>query len=200
MTGGDTIEKPRTGGPDTGLGGAWRVIVLNDDHNTFQGVAFALSSVVPGVSYDAGMRLANRIHNSGGAIVWSGLREQAELYWEQGEAADSSRVYKKIIAENLPFERRVVSREEALALFRSRGETCSVGSRRSAAFCSRMAARWEARWWTRARPRSSSSAARMLASICSFAGGRVNSTWTRRSTGPSGYFASRVTTPPRSAI
>jgi ATP-dependent Clp protease adaptor protein ClpS len=29
------------------------------------------------------MRLADRIHNSGQAVVWSGLREQAELYWEQ---------------------------------------------------------------------------------------------------------------------
>lgn len=59
------------------------MIVRNDDHNTFQGVAFALSSVIPGVSYDDGMSLANRIHNSGQALVWSGLREQAELYWEQ---------------------------------------------------------------------------------------------------------------------
>ena len=49
-------------GTGTGLGDPWRVIVLNDSHNTFQGVAFALSSVVPGVSYDDGMRLANRIH------------------------------------------------------------------------------------------------------------------------------------------
>ena len=35
----ETIEKPRTGGPGSGLGGDWRVIVLNDDHNTFDGVA-----------------------------------------------------------------------------------------------------------------------------------------------------------------
>jgi ATP-dependent Clp protease adaptor protein ClpS len=62
------------------------VIVLNDDHNTFQGVAFALSSVIPGVSYDRGMKLANRIHNTGQAIVWSGHREAAELYW--GQLAD----------------------------------------------------------------------------------------------------------------
>ena len=26
-----TIERPRIGGPGSGLGGAWRVIVLNDD-------------------------------------------------------------------------------------------------------------------------------------------------------------------------
>jgi ATP-dependent Clp protease adaptor protein ClpS len=61
------------------------VIVRNDDHNTFQGVAFALSSVLPGVGYDQGMALANRIHSTGRAIVWSGHKEQAELYWAQLE-------------------------------------------------------------------------------------------------------------------
>ena len=65
------------------LGRPWHVIVLNDDHNTFQGVAAALSAVLPGISYEHGMRLANRIHHTGQAIVWSGLREQAELYWEE---------------------------------------------------------------------------------------------------------------------
>jgi ATP-dependent Clp protease adaptor protein ClpS len=80
-----TVEKPRVGGPDTGLGGTWRVIVLNDDHNTFEGVASALSTVLPGVSYDQGMSMANRIHNTGQAIVWSGQREPAEHYWEQLE-------------------------------------------------------------------------------------------------------------------
>ncbi len=70
-------------GDRSGMGNASRVIVLNDDHNTFEGVAFALSSVLPGVDYDGGMKLANRIHTSGQAIVWSGERETAELYWEQ---------------------------------------------------------------------------------------------------------------------
>ena len=70
-------------GTGTGLDAPWNVIVLNDDHNTFQGVAFALSTVIPGVDYDRGMALANRIHDTGQAIVWSGHREQAELYWEQ---------------------------------------------------------------------------------------------------------------------
>ena len=59
------------------------MIVLNDNHNTFQGVAFALSAVLPGLSYDQGMRFADRIHETGQAIVWSGHQEQAELYWEQ---------------------------------------------------------------------------------------------------------------------
>ena len=79
----ETIELPRTGGPDTGLDETWRVIVLNDNHNTFEGVATALSRVLPGVSYDQGMAMANTIHNTGRAIVWSGAREPAELYWEQ---------------------------------------------------------------------------------------------------------------------
>jgi ATP-dependent Clp protease adaptor protein ClpS len=78
-----TIELPKTRDPGSGLGGDWRVIVLNDDHNTFDGVARALSEILPGVSYDQGMSMANKIHNSGQAIVWSGAREPAELYWEQ---------------------------------------------------------------------------------------------------------------------
>ena len=68
-------------GSGTGLGRPWNVIVLNDNHNTFEGVAAALSRVLPGVSYDQGMKLADRIHASGRAIVWSGHREAAELYW-----------------------------------------------------------------------------------------------------------------------
>jgi ATP-dependent Clp protease adaptor protein ClpS len=75
-----TRRRPRAGG-DEGLGEAWRVIVLNDNHNTFDGVAFALASVLPGVGFDQGLALANRIHNTGQAVVWSGHREAAELYW-----------------------------------------------------------------------------------------------------------------------
>ena len=69
-------------GTGTGLGAPWNVIVLNDNHNTFEGVAFALSSTLPAVSYDDGMAMANTIHSKGQAIVWTGAREPAELYWE----------------------------------------------------------------------------------------------------------------------
>ena len=79
----ETVERPRTAGPDDALGGAWRVIVLNDNHNTFDGVAAALSRIVPGVSLEQGYRIADQIHNTGQAIVWAGPREVAELYWEQ---------------------------------------------------------------------------------------------------------------------
>jgi ATP-dependent Clp protease adaptor protein ClpS len=80
---GQTVELPRTAGPDDTLGGPWRVIVLNDNHNTFDGVAQALSRVLPGVTLDQGYAIADKIHNTGQAIVWSGPKETAELYWEQ---------------------------------------------------------------------------------------------------------------------
>jgi ATP-dependent Clp protease adaptor protein ClpS len=79
----EVVERPRTGEPGSGLGGAWRVIVLNDDHNTFDGVASALARIIPGVSLDQGYAIADKIHNTGQAIVWSGQKEPAEFYWEQ---------------------------------------------------------------------------------------------------------------------
>ena len=53
------IEKPRIGGPGSGLGGNWRVIVLNDDHNTFEGVAAALAARASRRELDQGMRWPN---------------------------------------------------------------------------------------------------------------------------------------------
>jgi len=82
-----TIEKPRQAGPGSGLGGEWRVIVRNDNHNTFDHVARTLAGVLPGVSLDQGHSLAEKIHSTGQAIVWSGARELAEHYWQQLESA-----------------------------------------------------------------------------------------------------------------
>jgi ATP-dependent Clp protease adaptor protein ClpS len=59
------------------------VIVLNDNHNTFDHVAKTLARVIPGVSVDRGYAIADQIHNKGRAVVWIGDREAAELYWEQ---------------------------------------------------------------------------------------------------------------------
>jgi ATP-dependent Clp protease adaptor protein ClpS len=70
-------------GTGTGLGSPWNVVVLNDNHNTFEGVAYALSSTLPDVTYERGMSFANEIHTRGRALVWSGHKEAAELYWEQ---------------------------------------------------------------------------------------------------------------------
>jgi ATP-dependent Clp protease adaptor protein ClpS len=81
-----TIERPRVqglGGGGNGLGGHWRVIVRNDDHNTFEHVAHTLARYIPGVTLDTGFAYADQIHTSGQAIVWTGQQEPAELYWEQ---------------------------------------------------------------------------------------------------------------------
>ena len=79
----ETLTRP----PDTGsaFGRPWHVIVLNDNHNTFEGVAFALASTIPGIDYDKGMALATKIDSTGQAIVWSGAQELAELYHSQLE-------------------------------------------------------------------------------------------------------------------
>ena len=80
---GQTVELPRTGGPGSGLGGAWKVIVCNDDHNTFDHVARTLARFIPGVNVERGHQIANVIHSAGQALVFSGELEPAELYWEQ---------------------------------------------------------------------------------------------------------------------
>jgi ATP-dependent Clp protease adaptor protein ClpS len=83
----ETIELPRTDEPGTGTGGEWRVIVRNDNHNTFDHVAQTLSRVLPGVTLEQGHQIADQIHHGGQAIVWTGAREPAEHYWEQLEGA-----------------------------------------------------------------------------------------------------------------
>jgi ATP-dependent Clp protease adaptor protein ClpS len=78
-----TVEIPRIGTPGGGLGGPWRVIVRNDNHNTFEHVAHTLARYIPGVTLDRGHAFANVIHTSGRAVVYAGHQEAAEHYWEQ---------------------------------------------------------------------------------------------------------------------
>ena len=78
-------ERDTAGGG--GYGESTHVIVLNDDHNTFQHVASTLARHIPGVDYARGMRFATEIHTKGQARVWSGHRELAELYWDQLDGA-----------------------------------------------------------------------------------------------------------------
>ncbi len=85
---GQTVEQlPRVSHGGTGTGGLWRVVVLNDNHNTFDHVAESLARVLPEVSLAEGYRFAHRIHNTGQAIVWGGPREEAEGYWKQLDSA-----------------------------------------------------------------------------------------------------------------
>ena len=60
-----------------------RVIVLDDDVNTFQHVVDCLRRIIPGVSEEKAWDLAHRIDGQGSAEVWCGPLEQAELYHQQ---------------------------------------------------------------------------------------------------------------------
>ena len=82
-----TAQLPRLREPGGRLGGHWRVVVLNDDHNTFDHVAESLARIVPGLTLADGYRFADQIHHSGRAMVWSGAREEAEGYWQQLDGA-----------------------------------------------------------------------------------------------------------------
>jgi ATP-dependent Clp protease adaptor protein ClpS len=83
----DVQRRPRGPADETGNDEPAHIIVLNDDHNTFEYVARTLAAVLPGVDYERGMAFANRIHTEGRARVWSGHRELAELYWDQLRSA-----------------------------------------------------------------------------------------------------------------
>jgi ATP-dependent Clp protease adaptor protein ClpS len=63
------------------------VIVCNDDHNTFDHVARTLARFIPGITLKRGHEIAGVIHHSGKAVVYSGLQEPAEHYWEQLKGA-----------------------------------------------------------------------------------------------------------------
>ena len=60
-----------------------RIIVLNDNFNTFEHVANCLLAIIPGMSEKRSWDLSIKVDNSGSAEVWRGNFEQAELYHEQ---------------------------------------------------------------------------------------------------------------------
>jgi ATP-dependent Clp protease adaptor protein ClpS len=61
----------------------YKIIVLNDDFNTFEHVANTLVQYIPNMTPDEAWNLTNQIHFEGQAIVWVGPLEQAELYHSQ---------------------------------------------------------------------------------------------------------------------
>ena len=60
-----------------------RVIVLDDNFNTFQYVANSILAIIPGMSEKRSWDLAIKVDKSGSAEVWRGNFEQAEFYHEQ---------------------------------------------------------------------------------------------------------------------
>ena len=60
-----------------------RIIVLDDNFNTFEHVANCLVTIIPGMSEKRSWELAVEVDREGSAEVWRGLLEQAELYHQQ---------------------------------------------------------------------------------------------------------------------
>ncbi len=60
-----------------------RVIVLDDDLNTFEHVVDCLKKIIPGMSEGRAWDLAHKVDKEGSAEVWCGPLEQAELYHQQ---------------------------------------------------------------------------------------------------------------------
>jgi ATP-dependent Clp protease adaptor protein ClpS len=61
----------------------FKVIVLNDDFNSFEHVCKCLVKYIPDMSEERAWELTNQVHFEGLAIVWVGPQEQAELYHAQ---------------------------------------------------------------------------------------------------------------------
>ncbi len=61
----------------------YKVIVLDDEFNTFQHVHDCLVKYIPAMTSDLAWELTNQVHFEGQAIVWAGPQEQAELYHQQ---------------------------------------------------------------------------------------------------------------------
>ena len=59
-----------------------RVIVLDDNFNTFQHVANCLLTIIPSMSEKRAWDLTIKVDNTGSAEVWRGNLEQAELYYK----------------------------------------------------------------------------------------------------------------------
>lgn len=74
-------KKPQVGDPETYPN--YRVILINDDHNTFEHVANCLMKYIPEMTPDRAWTLTEQVHYQGAATVWCGPKEVAELYYEQ---------------------------------------------------------------------------------------------------------------------
>jgi ATP-dependent Clp protease adaptor protein ClpS len=64
----------------------WRVMLHNDDHNTFDHVIDALLKTVPSLSPDDAVAITMEAHFSGVALVIVTPKERAEFYRERLES------------------------------------------------------------------------------------------------------------------
>ncbi|MEM8605325.1 MAG: ATP-dependent Clp protease adapter ClpS [Cyanobacteria bacterium P01_H01_bin.121] len=83
MTASPTIAPEKTRRTSRALYPNYKIIVLNDDFNTFKHVSECLLKYIPGMTSDRAWELTNQVHYEGQAVVWVGPQEQAELYHQQ---------------------------------------------------------------------------------------------------------------------
>jgi ATP-dependent Clp protease adaptor protein ClpS len=77
----EVIEKdPKLG--ETAPQPNYRVVLINDDHNSFDHVIKCLKRHIPGMSEERAQKLTVKVHNEGSAVVWRGPKEPAEMYSE----------------------------------------------------------------------------------------------------------------------
>lgn len=60
-----------------GMGLGWKTVLFNCNCHSFQEVAVQLMKAIR-CSYEKGMQLANVVHYTGSAIVYSGVKERCE--------------------------------------------------------------------------------------------------------------------------
>lgn len=86
----DVLVRPDTGTDnqeDTLNSTPYNVVVLDDPITLFTYVVTVFRSVF-GYSKEKAYHLTNQVHHEGRAIVWSGIRGEAELYLQQMREAD----------------------------------------------------------------------------------------------------------------
>jgi ATP-dependent Clp protease adaptor protein ClpS len=71
--------------PETSLAKPWNIIV-HDDPITLMNYVTKVFITVFGYSQDKAHRLMMEVHQSGRSVVWTGAREQAEVYAQKLQA------------------------------------------------------------------------------------------------------------------
>ena len=70
---------PGTRPPPMGVGGLWRVVILDDPVNLMSYVVMILKKVF-GFDERTARHHMLEVHEQGRSVVWTGLREKAEAY------------------------------------------------------------------------------------------------------------------------
>lgn len=79
---GPSVEEVPVVEPESGLDQPWHVVVSNDPVNLMSYVTLVIRRIF-GYSQEKAAEMMLQVHQKGQCIVWTGAREQAELYVKQ---------------------------------------------------------------------------------------------------------------------